>query len=89
MIESVKTGIIVLLLLYTFIITYILYEERSNREQYLRDKVDYVVKKTDELNSRERSIIGKETCDRDLTRLKTIHRSALDVLNSYNQLNII
>lgn len=89
MIESVKTGMIVLLLVYTFIITYILYEERSNREQYLRDKVDYVNKKTDELNARERSIIGKETCDRELMRLKTIHRSALDVLNSYNQLNII
>jgi len=89
MIESVKTGLIVLLALYTFIVTYILYEERSNREQYLRDKVDYVNKKTEEMNVRERAVVGRETCDRELTKLKTIHRSALDVLNSYNQLNIM
>jgi hypothetical protein len=88
MIEEIKTIIIILLLVYCLIVTYLIYDQIQNREQYMKDKVDHISKKTDELNLRERSLIGREVCDRELTRLKTIHRSALDVLNSYNQLMV-
>lgn len=88
MIETIKTCIIILLLVYCFIITFILLENYRKRDQYLKDKVEFINKKTDELNSRERVLVGREVCDRELTRLKTIHKSALDVLNSYNQMQL-
>ena len=77
---------IILLVVYALIVTYLLYDQYRNQESYLKDKVDYINNKQTELSTRERLLIGRETCDRDLTRLKTIHKSALDVLNSYNSL---
>ena len=86
MIETIKTCLIVLLTIYCIIITYFLYDQHKGRERYLKDRIDFINKKTDELNSRERVLTSREVCDRELTRLKTIHKSALDVLNSYNQM---
>lgn len=83
---SVDSVVIVMLVLYALIITYLLYDQYRNQELYLKDKVDYINSKTVELAARERTVTGRETCDRELTRLKTIHRSALDVLNSYSPL---
>lgn len=85
MIETIKTSLITLLSIYSIVVTYLIWDQYCRRDQYLKDRVDFVNKKTEELNSRERVLINREICDRELTRLKTIHRSALDVLNSYNE----
>ena len=81
---TVEIIIIIMLVVYGLIVSYMLYDYYRNNETYLKDKVDYVNNKTIELASRERLLTGRETCDRDLTRLKTIHKSALDVLSAYN-----
>jgi hypothetical protein len=81
---TVETGAIIVLVVYGLIVTYLAYDQYRNQEMYMRDKVEYINAKVQELTIRERAITGRETCDRDLTRLKTIHKSALDVLNSYN-----
>lgn len=86
---TVETVVIILLIVYGLIVTYLLYDQYRNQELYLKDKVDYINNKQLELNVRERALVGKETCDRELTRLKTIHKSALDVLSSYNPLTSI
>jgi hypothetical protein len=81
--------IIVLLVLYGLFVSYLLFDQYRNHETYLKDKVEYINNKSNELNARERNLIGREMCDRELTRLKTIHKSALDVLNSYNPLSSV
>ena len=81
---SVESVSIILLVVYGLIVTYLLFDYYRNQELYMKDKVDYINSKIMELTVRERSVTARETCDRDLTRLKTIHKSALDVLNSYN-----
>jgi len=71
-----------MLIVYGLIVTYLIYDQYRNQELYMKDKVDYINSKTEELQSRERLLIGKETCDRDLIRLKTIHKNVLDILMS-------
>ena len=83
---TIESVAIIILVVYGLLVTYLLYDQYRNQDMYMRDKVDYINAKTNELNTRERLLVGRETCDRELTRLKTIHKSALDVLNSYNPL---
>jgi len=85
---TIETVAIIILVVYGLIVTYLLYDQYRNQELYMKDKVDYINSKTVELNTRERNLIGRETCDRELIRLKTIHKSALDVLNSYSMATI-
>lgn len=86
---TIENIVIILLVVYALIVTYLLYDQYRNQELYLKDKVDYINNKQLELSARERILIGRETCDRELTRLKTIHKSALDVLSSYNPLSSV
>ena len=81
---TVEAVAIIILVIYGLFVTYLLYDQYRNQEIYMRDKVEYINAKAQELTTRERALTGRELCDRDLTRLKTIHKSALDVLNSYN-----
>jgi hypothetical protein len=83
---TIETVVIILLIVYALVVTYLLYDQYRNQESYLKDKVDYINNKQIELSSRERNLVGRETCDKELIRLKTIHKSAFDVLNSYNPL---
>jgi len=87
MASNAEIAVIVLLIVYGLVVTYMLYDQYRNQEVYLKDKADYINTKTLELNARERTLAGREACDRELTRLKTIHRAALDVLNGYNPLS--
>ena len=86
---AVEIVVIILLVAYGIIVTILLYDQYQNQDAYMKDKVDYINKKTIDLSTRERNISAREICDKELIRLKTIHRSALDVLNSYNQIPLI
>jgi hypothetical protein len=86
---TTETVVIIMLVVYGLIVTYLVYDQHRNQELYMKDKVDYINNKTQELNLRERALVGRETCDRELTRLKTILKSAQDVLNSFNPLSSI
>jgi len=79
---TIENIAIIMLIVYGLIVTYLIYDQYRNQELYMKDKVDYINSKTEELQSRERLLIGKETCDRDLIRLKTIHKNVLDILMS-------
>lgn len=82
--SSVNSIVIILLIVYAVVVTYLVYDQYKNRELYMKDKVDYINSKNIEMNARERNLIGRETCDRELIKIKTIHKSILDILNSYN-----
>ena len=85
---AVENTVIILLVLYALIVTYLLYDQYHNQDMYMQDRVNYINKKTLELDNRERNISRSEVCERELTRLRTIHRSALDVLNSYTAMQV-
>lgn len=82
---TVENAVIILLVVYSLIVTYLVYDQYRNYDTYMKDKVDYINSKTMELDSRERNVSARETCEKELIRLRTVHKSALDVLNSYNQ----
>jgi hypothetical protein len=83
MLSTIEIAVIILLVVYGLIVTYLLYDQYKNQDTYMKDKVDYIQNKSQELNARERILVGKEACDRELTRLKTILKSAQDVLSSF------
>lgn len=79
-----KSIIIIVLLMLVGVLSYLLYDQYTYQERYMRDRVEYVERKTEELAVRERSVMERERCDRELTRLKTIHKNVIDILTSYN-----
>ena len=81
---TVESVIIIMLVTYGLIVTYLLYDQWKNQQMYLKDKVNFINNKTNELNIRERNLVAKEACERELIRLRTITKSALDILSSYN-----
>lgn len=82
--STVESVVIILLVVYGLITTYLVYDYYRNQENYMKDKVDYINSKTSELLMRERNVSGREACDRELIKLKTIHKSIYDILSSYN-----
>ena len=79
-----KSIIIIVLLMLVGVLSYLLYDQYTYQERYMRDRVEYVERKTEELAVRERSVMERERCDRELTRLKTIHKNVIDIPTSYN-----
>lgn len=86
---TLENIVIIMLVIYGLIITYLLYDQYRYQDMYLKDKIDYINSKTSELESRERNVLSREKCDRELIRLRSIHKSALDVLSSYNYNDIL
>ena len=83
MVESIKTFLLVIILIYAIIITVLYWTEYTNKQQYLKDKSNNLNDKETELTRRENSIIDKEVCFRELTKIQTIQNSALNLLKSY------
>jgi len=79
-----KGIIIIILLILVGLLSYLLYDQYTYQDRYMRDRVDYIDRMMEQLAIRERSVVERERCDRELTRLKTIHKSVLDILTSYN-----
>jgi hypothetical protein len=82
--ESIKTCLLIIILIYTIVITVLYWTEYTNKQQYLHDKSRSLNNKDIELTRREKSIVDKEVCFRELTKLQTIQNSALTLLKSYN-----
>lgn len=78
-----QTIIILILLIYTVIISVLYFSELYDRDNYHRNKEMILHDKEDELIKRESIIVDKEICFRELTKIKTIQTSVLDILNSY------
>lgn len=83
MIENLKNIMLFLMLIYSIIISVLFWTKYNNLENYQKDKLDFILLKEKELSQREGIIVDKEICFRELTKLKTINDTALDVLKSY------
>lgn len=83
MLDILKNIILLLLLIYSITISVLFWTQYANLENYQKDKSNSLTTKEKELNQRESIIVDKEICFRELTKLKTINETALDVLKSY------
>jgi hypothetical protein len=79
-----KEIIILILLVAVGVLVYLLYDQYAFQDRYMKDRADYIERMTEQLAVRERNVMEKERCDRELTRIKTIHRNVLQILNSYD-----
>ena len=82
--SSYYTILIVLLIVYAIIVTTLYLYQRWNIHEYYKEKEDMLTMKEKNLIDRESIVVDKEICFRELTKLKTIQSTALDVLKSYN-----
>ena len=77
--------IIIILLIYAIFVSYLLFDQYQNREKYFKDKSEYIDRMTQNLTIREREVLDREMCDKELKILKKIHTDALDILMTYNR----
>ncbi len=88
--------IITIIVIYSIVISVLYWTEYTHKQEYQKEKDNILKIKEDELNKRESIIVDKEICFRELTKLKTIHTSVIDILksnplyvdNPVNQINI-
>lgn len=88
MIESIKTFLLVIILIYAIVITILFWQEYKQKTNYMKDKENSINYKTKELEKRESRVVDKEICFRELTRLQTIQNTAIEVLKSATHMEI-
>lgn len=81
--DAISITLVIVLTIYALFITYLYYAEVKNRDDYLKDKVEYINSKNLELNKREKEVLGKEQCMRNFTKVKTVNEAAVKILQSY------
>jgi len=81
--NDIKTVFLIVLLMYSVIITVLYWTNFNDREKQERELTESLTRRENELKKREATIIEKEMCFRELTKLKTVRDSALDILQSY------
>ncbi len=82
--ETIKNIILFILLVYSIIISVLHWSYYVNKDTYTKDISDALIRRSGDLDKRESIIIDKEMCFRELTKLKTIQNSALDILKLHN-----
>ena len=83
MLESAKTVFLVITVIYAIVLSVLYYTEMQQKAAFQKDKILSMVQQKNDLDKRESIIVDKEICFRELTKLKTIHTTAMDVLKSY------
>ena len=81
--ETIKTLLVFILIVYSIVISMLYWHQYTNMQSYQKEKEDILISKEKELINRESIVVDKEICFRELTKLKTIQSTALDVLKSY------
>lgn len=81
--DSFKFFLLILLIIYSTIISILYLDIHINASNYQKERENTLMKKEKELSNRESIVVDKEICFRELTKLKTIQSTALDVLKSY------
>ncbi len=81
--ETFRTLLILILIIYSVIVSMLYWHQYTNLQDYQKEKDDALTIKEKDLLNRESIVVDKEICFRELTKLKTIQSTALDVLKSY------
>lgn len=73
--------LISILFIYAIIISVLYFIDLNKRDEFQKDKINILNEREDELKRRESIVVDKEVCFRELTKLKTIQHSILDMLS--------
>ena len=84
MLETIKTLLLLIILIYAVIMTVLYWKDYTDKENYQKAKDDSLNRRDEELTRRESIVVDKEICFRELTKLRTIVASALDILRMYS-----
>ena len=89
--DTLKNILIVVLIIYGLFTTYLYNLEYKERDNYMKNKLNYIKIKTIELNNREKDVIEKEDilidqkkCMTEVTRLRKVIKNAQNSLNIMN-----
>ena len=82
--ETIKNIILFILFVYSIVISVLYWSYYVNKDANIKDAQNALTQRSAELDKRESIVVDKEICFRELTRLKTIQDSALDILKQYN-----
>lgn len=82
--DNVKTFFILILIVYSVVVSMLYWHQYQNSQNYQKEKDDILAMKEKDLANRESIVVDKEICFRELTKLKTIQSTAMDVLKSYS-----
>lgn len=75
------TIIIVVLFIYAVVMSVLYFLDLKERDKFQKEILDSIKIREDELKRRETLVVDKELCFRELTKLKTIQTSILDMLS--------
>ena len=81
--NDIKIVPIIILLMYSVIITVLYWTNYTDKQKQERELTESLSRRENELKKREESVVDKELCFRELTKLRTVRDSALDILESY------
>ena len=81
--NDIKTVPIIILLMYSVIISVLYWTNYTDKQKQERELTESLLRRENELKKREASVVDKELCFRELTKLRTVRDSALDILESY------
>ena len=82
---SLDVLLIFILFIYAIVISILYWIEHRNISNIIKQKEETLKVREIELSRRDNMVVDKEICFRELTKLKTIQNSALDILKSYDQ----
>lgn len=69
--------------MYSVIISVLYWTNYTDKQKKERELTESLLRRENELKKREESVVDKELCFRELTKLRTVRDSALDILESY------
>lgn len=81
--NDIKTVFLIILLMYSVIISVLYWTNYTDKQKQERELTESLSRRENELKKREESVVDKELCFRELTKLRTVRDSALDILESY------
>lgn len=80
MADHMQNFIIIILIMFSIIMTILYWIEVSDKDRYMRDKEIILNQKALDLTFRENNIIDKEICMKEVSRLKNVQTNILKMI---------
>jgi hypothetical protein len=80
MADHMQNFIIIILIIFSIIMTILYWIEVSDKDRYMRDKEIMLNQKALDLTFRENNIIDKEICMKEVSRLKNVQTNILKMI---------
>jgi len=80
MVNHMQNFIIIILIMFSIIMTILYWIEVSDKDRYMRDKEIILNQKDLDLIFRENNIIDKEICMKEVSRLKNVQTNILKMI---------